>query len=66
MPKMDGVEAGMSLLKISPKTKIVLITEQVPAETLEALKVNGYNFDAFPAPFTVEDLRAMMFVWSCE
>lgn len=66
MPKMDGVEAGMSLLKISPKTKIVLITEQVPAETLEALKVSGYNFDAFPAPFTVEDLRAMMFVWSCE
>lgn len=66
MPKMDGVEAGMNLLKISPKTKIVLISEQVPAETLEALKVNGYNFDAFPAPFTIEDLRAMIFVWSCE
>jgi CheY-like chemotaxis protein len=66
MPKMDGVETGMSLLKISPRTKIVLITEQVPAETLETLKGNGYNFDAFPAPFTVEDLRAMIFVWSCE
>ena len=66
MPKMDGVEAGMSLLKISPKTKIVLITEQVPAETLETLNGNGYNFDAFPAPFMVEDLRAMMYVWSCE
>jgi CheY-like chemotaxis protein len=66
MPKMDGVEAGMSLLKISPKTKIVLITEQVPAEALEALKGSGYNFDAFPAPFTAEDLRAMIFVWSCE
>jgi CheY-like chemotaxis protein len=66
MPKMDGVEAGMNLLKISPKTKIVLITEQVPPETLETLKGNGYNFDTFPAPFTVEDLRAMIFVWSCE
>jgi CheY-like chemotaxis protein len=66
MPKMDGVEAGMNLLKISPKTKIVLITEQVPPEALETLKGNGYNFDAFPAPFTVEDLRAMIFVWSCE
>lgn len=66
MPKMDGVQAGMSLLKISPKTKIVLITEEVPAETLETLKCNGYNFDAFPAPFTVADLRAMIFVWSCE
>lgn len=66
MPRMDGVEAGMSLLKISPKTKIVLITEQVPPATLETLKGNGYNFDAFPAPFTVEDLRAMIFVWSCE
>jgi CheY-like chemotaxis protein len=66
MPKMDGVEAGMSLLKISPKTKIVLITERVPEETLETLKSNGYNFDAFPAPFTGEDLRAMLFVWSCE
>lgn len=66
MPKMDGVEAGMNLLKISPKTKIVLITEQVPPETLETLKGNGYNFDAFPAPFTPEELRAMIFVWSCE
>jgi CheY-like chemotaxis protein len=66
MPKMDGVEAGMNLLKISPKTKIVLITEQVPPETLETLKGYGYNFDAFPAPFTAEDLRAMIFVWSCE
>lgn len=66
MPKMDGVEAGMNLLKISPKTKIVLITEPVPPETLETLKARGYNFDAFPAPFTPEDLRAMIFVWSCE
>jgi len=66
MPEMDGVEAGMNLLKISPKTKIVLITEQVPAEVLETLRGNGYNFDAFPAPFTAEDLRAMIFVWSCE
>ena len=66
MPKMDGIEAGMNLLRISPKTKIVLITEQVPPETLETLKASGYNFDAFPAPFTPEDLRAMIFVWSCE
>jgi CheY-like chemotaxis protein len=66
MPKMDGVEAGMNLLKISPKTKIVLITEPVPSETLEALKAHGYNFDAFLAPFTPQDLRAMIFVWSCE
>ncbi len=56
MPKMDGVEAGMNLLKISPKTKIVLITEQVPPETLETLKGYGYNFDAFPAPFTAVGL----------
>ena len=66
MPKMDGVEAGLNLLKISPKTKIVLITEQVSADTLETLKSSSYNFAAFPAPFTVEDLQAMIFVWSCE
>jgi DNA-binding response OmpR family regulator len=66
MPQVDGVEAGISLLKISPKTKIVLITEPVPSETLENLKALGYNFDAFPAPFTAEELRAMIFVWSCE
>ena len=66
MPQMDGVEAGVSLLKISPKTKIVLITEPVPSETLETMKAHGYNFDAFPAPFTAEELRAMIFVWSCE
>jgi CheY-like chemotaxis protein len=66
MPKMDGVETGMNLLKISPKTKVVLITEPVPSETLETLKAHGYNFDAFPAPFTAQQLRAMVFVWSCE
>jgi len=66
MPRMDGVEAGISLSKISPRTKIVLITEPVPAETLESLKALGYNFDAFPAPFGPEDLRAMLSVWSCE
>ncbi len=66
MPQMDGIEAGINLLKISPKTKIVLITEPVPSETLENLKTQGYNFDAFPAPFAPEELRAMVFVWSCE
>jgi CheY-like chemotaxis protein len=66
MSTMNGVEAGISLSKISPKTKIVLITEPVPAETLEKLKTQGYNFDAFAAPFSPEELRAMIFIWSCE
>jgi CheY-like chemotaxis protein len=66
MPDMDGVEAGINILKISPKTKVVLINEPVPQELLDKLRAQGYEFDAYPAPYTPEELRAMVFVWSCE
>src|ERR1700693_4777871 len=37
MPEMGGIEAGIKLLEICPRTKIVLVTESVPPKTLEQL-----------------------------
>ena len=61
MPKMGDVEAAIKLLEICPGTKIVLVTESVPPEALEQLEAQGYHFPTFPAPFTREELHAVMF-----
>lgn len=61
MPHMGGVEAGIKLMKKSPDTKVVLITEPVPAETLERLKAQGYKFETLPAPFSREQLHDVIF-----
>ena len=56
-----GVEAAIKLLKICPGTKIVLGAESVPPETLEQLAALGYHFPMLPAPFTREELHAVVF-----
>jgi hypothetical protein len=61
MPEVGGVEAGIKLLEICPGTKIVLVTESVPPETLEQLEAQGYPFQTLPAPFSHEELHAVMF-----
>ncbi len=61
MPEMGGVEAAIKLLEICPGTKIVLVTESVPPETLEQLAERGYHFPTLPAPFTREELYAVVF-----
>jgi CheY-like chemotaxis protein len=61
MPEMGGVEAAIKLLKICPGTKIVLVTESVPPETLEQLEAQGYHFQMLPAPFNHEELHAVVF-----
>lgn len=61
MPEVGGVEAGIKLLEICPGTKIVLVTESVPPETLEQLEAQGYHFQTLPAPFSYEELHAVMF-----
>jgi CheY-like chemotaxis protein len=61
MQDMGGVEAGIKLLEICPGTKIVLVTESVPPETLEQLEARGYHFEMLPAPFTREELHAVVF-----
>ncbi len=40
-PGMDGAQAGISLLMVSPETQIVLFNESVPADTLSDLKARG-------------------------
>ncbi len=61
MQDMGGVEAGIKLLEICPVTKIVLITERVPPETLEQLEAQGYHFETLPAPFSQEALYRVVF-----
>jgi hypothetical protein len=53
-----GVEAGIKLLEICPGTKIVLVTELVPLETLEQLEAQGYHFATLSAPFTREEMQS--------
>ena len=61
MAEMGGVEAGIKLLEICAGTKIVLVTESVPPETLEQLEAQGYHFQTLPAPFSREELHASVF-----
>ena len=61
IPEMGGVEAAIKLLEICPGTKIVLVTESVPPKTLEQLAAQGYHFPTLPAPFTREELHAVVF-----
>ena len=61
MPEMGGVEAGIKLLEICPGTKVVLVTESVPPEKLKQLEAQGYHFPTLPAPFSREELRAVVF-----
>jgi CheY-like chemotaxis protein len=61
MPEMSGVEAAIKLLEMYPGTKIVLVTESVPPRTLEGLEAQGYHFETLPAPFTREELDAVVF-----
>jgi CheY-like chemotaxis protein len=61
MPGMDGAQAGIRLLMVSPETQIVLFNESVPADTLSDLKARGYNFRVLAAPFDEEELRDLGF-----
>ena len=65
MPEMGRVEAGIKLLEICPGTKVVLVTESVPPQTLEQLEAQGYHFETLPAPFSREVLHAVVFGEFC-
>jgi CheY-like chemotaxis protein len=65
IPEMGGVEAAIKLLKIRPSTKVVLVTESVPPETLEQLATQGHHFPMLPAPFTRDELHVVVFGQSC-
>jgi two-component system OmpR family response regulator len=60
-PGMDGAKAGVSLLQVSPRTKVVLTVEPVPGEILAGLRVQGHDFWTLLAPFGSEELRALCF-----
>jgi hypothetical protein len=38
-----------------------LVTESVPPKKLEQLEAQGYHFPTLPAPFTREELHAVVF-----
>jgi CheY-like chemotaxis protein len=60
-PGMDGVKAGIELLKDSPETRIVLTVESVPSKVLDALRAQGYDFRTLVAPFNIEELQSLCF-----
>ena len=61
IPEMGGVEAAIKLLEICPGTKSVLVTESVPPKVLEQLATRGYHFQTLSAPFTRDELHAVVF-----
>jgi CheY-like chemotaxis protein len=65
MSEMGGIEAGIKLLEICPGTKIVLVTESVPPETLKQLEAQGYYCETLPAPSSREELHEAVFGQSC-
>ncbi len=52
---------ALKLLEICPGPKIVLVSESVPPQTLEQLEAQGYHFATLSAPFTNEELQAVVF-----
>jgi DNA-binding response OmpR family regulator len=60
-PGTDGAQAGISLLRVSAGTQIVLFNESVPADILSDLRAQGYDFRTLPAPFDAEELRTVCF-----
>jgi CheY-like chemotaxis protein len=63
VPGMDGAQTGIELLRVSPETQIVLFNEFVPADTLSALRAQGFDFRTLDAPFDEEELRVVCFPW---
>ena len=61
IPAMGGVGAAIELLDICPGTKSVLVTEPIPPETRKQLAAQGYRFPMLPAPFSREELYAVVF-----
>jgi CheY-like chemotaxis protein len=60
-PGMDGAQAGISLLMVSPETQIVLFNESVSADMLSELRAQGYDFRTLAAPFDEKELRDCCF-----
>jgi CheY-like chemotaxis protein len=58
-PGMDRAQAGIELLKVSPRTTVVLAVEPVPPHVLNDLRARGYEFPTLAAPFNEEKLRAV-------
>ena len=60
-PGMDGAQAGIELLRVSPETQIVLFNESVPADMLSELRAQGYDFRTLVVPFDEKELRDCCF-----
>jgi DNA-binding NtrC family response regulator len=59
MPKMDGIQLALEVLKACPETRIVLISGQAAtADYLERARSQGYEFEFLPKPLEPEELLA--------
>ena len=60
-PGMDRAQCGICLLRLSPRTQIVLWNESVPPHVLSNLRAQGYEFRTLAAPFNMEELQDLCF-----
>ena len=59
MPRRDGLETLAALKKLSPMTESILITGQVPNETVQQrLKIEAYR--CLSKPFELEELCGLI------
>lgn|SRR5581483_4221463 len=61
MPKMDGIQLAIEVLKACPETRVVLISGQAAtADYLERARSRGYEFEFLPKPLEPEELLAYL------
>jgi DNA-binding NtrC family response regulator len=59
MPKMDGIQLAITVLKACPETRVILISGQAAtADYLERARSQGYEFEFLPKPIEPEELLA--------
>ncbi len=59
----DGSTTGVGLLKVSPYTNVVFITEFVLPEILENLKAHGYHFKTLLLPSNLLNWKPCASLW---
>ncbi len=57
MPGRDGTEVAKDISRLSPRTRIIITTEEVPDALKRRLRALSYDFDYMPLPAEPEDIR---------
>ena len=61
MPRMSGVELGISIRKEFPRARVVLFSGQAAtSELMDKARADGYEFELFAKPIHPEELLARL------